>query len=259
MIILHIRTLRFKVIANDPLQIAELKKYFSKEEVFSIKDINRFYENQLWFLAENTLRWRTYRLSKMKVLQRVGRGLYKLGEEVIYIPKINLTNKRIYNKIHRQFPYAAICIWHTSSLNEFMIHQPGRFNLMLEIEKDAAESVFYFLKESYRNIYLDPGEEVFYNYIAAKRESIIVNNLVSEAPTQEIYGVQTATLEKILVDIFCNDIIFSAYQGQEMNNIFTNALNSYTVNINKLLRYAQRRGRKKDIETYIKRISNYWQ
>lgn len=140
-----------------------------------------------------------------------------------------------------------------------MIHQPGRFNLMIEIEKDAAESVFYFLKESYRNVYLNPGEEVFYNYIVAKRESIIVNNLVSEAPTQAIYGVQTATLEKILVDIFCDDIIFSAYQGHEMNNIYTNALNSYTVSINKLLRYAQRRGRRKNIENYIKRTSNYWQ
>ena len=84
-----------------------------------------------------------------------------------------------------------------------------------------------------------------------------INNLVSEAPTQEIYGVKTATIEKILVDIFCDKIIYSTFQGNEMKNIFYNAFKDYTININTLLRYAQRRGKKSEIEQYIFENTNF--
>ena len=194
---------------------------------------------------------------KMGVLQRVGRGLYTLGNEIFFYPKISKPIKRLYKKINEDFPFADFCIWHTSSLNKFMRHQAARFQLMLDVERDVSESVFYFIKELYPNVFLNPNEEIYTKYISGKKDCIIISNLVSEAPTQEIYGVRTATIEKILVDIYCDKIIYSAFQGHEMKNIFYNAFNDYTININTLLRYAQRRGKKSEIEQYIIENTNF--
>ena len=42
-----------------------------------------------------------------------------------------------------------------------------------------------------------------------------------------------------------------------MKNIFYNAFKDYTININTLLRYAQRRGKKSEIEQYIFENTNF--
>jgi hypothetical protein len=59
----------------------------------------------------------------------------------------------------------------------------------------------------------------------------------------------------MLVDIFCDDNIFSAQQGSEMKYIFNEAFRKYTINENRLLRYAERRRKKEDLINYLKTIS----
>jgi hypothetical protein len=62
-------------------------------------------------------------------------------------------------------------------------------------------------------------------------------------------------IEKILVDLCADSDIFSFLQGSEMLNIFENALGKYTVNTNRLLRYAKRRNKEKDIRNILNQIS----
>ena len=78
--------------------------------------------------------------------------------------------------------------------------------------------------------------------------------MVSEAPLQSIKDVNTITIEKMLVDIFCDDIIFSAQQGSEMRGFINEALNKFTVNENRLHRYAGRRKSKEYIIKYLKNL-----
>ena len=136
-----------------------------------------------------------------------------------------------------------------------MVHQPGKFYILVETEKESMESVFYFLKENKYAVYLNPGPEIISKYLSSEKNAVIIKSLVSEAPMQNIKGVNTITIEKMLVDIFCDDNIFSAQQGSELKNIFIEALKKYTVNENRLLRYADRRRRKDDIIKYLKSIS----
>ena len=193
----------------------------------------------------------------MDVLRRVGRGKYELGQQAIFIPPTLKKGREIYNYIKRSYPLLDICIWHTSCINHFMLHQPSRFNMIVEVERDAEESVFYHLKEKTKNVFLNPSEEVYHNYIAGKRDRIIIKTLISEAPTQMPEKVNVPTLEKILVDIFCDQLIFSPQQGAEMNHIWANAMETYTINFSTLLRYADRRGRKKAMSDYINKLSTY--
>ena len=140
-----------------------------------------------------------------------------------------------------------------------MQHQAGKFYNFVEVEKGATEAVFYALKERNIAVFLMPNQEILDKYIPENKDVYIVRQLVSEAPTQNIDGINTVTLEKMLVDIFCDETLFAAQQGAEMRTIFNEALSKYTVNRNKMLRYANRRKKKESFENYLKTITNYWQ
>ena len=140
-----------------------------------------------------------------------------------------------------------------------MIHQPGRFYTLIEVEKDTTESVFYFLKDIHKNVFLDPTSDILSRYASSEREAMIVKPLVSEAPMQNVQGVQTITIEKMLVDIFCDETIFAAQQGSEMQTIFKNAFEKYTVNENKMLRYADRRRKKDAFDNFLNKVSKFRQ
>lgn len=204
----------------------------------------------------STINWRIYALIQVGVLQRVGRGKFKLGKERNYIPDISPKMKSIYSKVQNEFPYTDVCIWDTSSLNEFMIHQPFKFYYILELEKEVTESIFYFLKESNFSVFLEPTSDIIEKYIPENKQIIIIKSLISEAPLLSIGRIRTASIEKILVDIFCDDIIFSAQQGSEMRTIFETAFSKYTVNQSKMLRYANRRRKKENLIDFINTISN---
>lgn len=98
------------------------------------------------------------------VLSRIGRGKFTLGEGKNFVPQISSPLKKIYIRLQKQFPYLQICVWHTSVINELMLHQPGRFYSLVEVEKDAIENVFYFLKENKHNVFLNPSADILSHY-----------------------------------------------------------------------------------------------
>ena len=243
-------------MANDTLKIEELRSRFITESPFGNQDIARFYKQFEPDVKTTTVNWRVYTLVRMGVLQRIGRGRFDLGEGKNYLPEISSGMKLIYNKVRREFPFLNICIWNTSSLNEFMIHQPGKFYYLLEVEKEAAESVFYFLRETKFAVFLEPNKDILEKYLPEEKKVMIVKSLISEAPLLTVERIDTASIEKMLVDIFCDETIFSAQQGSEMRTIFDAALTKYTVNRSKMLRYADRRGKKHDLIGFMDTLDN---
>ena len=79
-----------------------------------------------------------------------------------------------------------------------MIHQPGRFYLLVEVDKEATQSVFYFLKEMKFSVLVEPTGNLIEKYIPDEKETLIVKSLVTEAPTQSYNDINSVTLEKIL-------------------------------------------------------------
>lgn len=198
-----------------------------------------------------------YALIQRGVLKRIGRGKFCLGYNIIYIPELNRKEKVIYNKLKSEFPFVDICVWNTKILNEFMLHQPGNFQIIVEVEKEATQSVFYFLKELNYSVFLEPTKEILEKYLPTDKESIIIKSLVTESPLQVNGNIRTITIEKLMVDIFSDTIIFSAQQGAELRTIFQEAFNKYTVNQSKMLRYASRRGKKDSFQEYLSTIKIY--
>jgi len=237
------------------LNIEELKRVFKDVQSLNTDDIVKFYRINEPELNTATINWRIYILVQMGILTRIGRGKYTLGNSKIFIPEINSKLKTINSKLKKEFPFLDICLWTTSSFNEFMVHQPGRFYILIEVEKDAAQAVFYFLKQAKYSVFIDPTEDLIEKYLPDEKETLIVKPLVTEAPTQKIEGLNTTTIEKMLVDVFCDDVIFAAQQGSEMRTIFQEATNKYTVNENRMIRYAARRRKKETFMNYLSSVS----
>jgi len=193
-------------------------------------------------------------LVELGIIQRVGRGVFKLGETIKFQPEISTTLTKKYNEIKSNFLFIELCIWNTAIINEFSQHQSNRRLIIIETDKDANESIFYFLKERYDNIFLNPDRVILEQYVIDIPNAIIIRPLLSESPLQEVKKVNTITIEKMLVDIYCDTDLFGAFQGNEKKIIFSEAFKKYTINNNKLLRYASRRGRKEEIERFISQI-----
>ena len=210
-------------------------------------------------VKKTTVNWRIYILVQEGVLNRVGRGRFSIGKGDAYIPEISSRLNSVYKKIKSDFPFLTVCLWSTSVLNEFMLHQPGRYYQLLEVDKDAMESIFYYLKDRNYSVYLEPSQELIRRYMIDEKDPWIVKSLVSEAPIQQVNGIPTVTIEKLLVDIFCDPIIFSAQQGSEMNQIFKEAFEKYAISESKMLRYASRRRKKKELDNYLNEVSKYRQ
>jgi len=241
------------------LNLDDLTKHFKDKNVIEISNIADFYRITDEQIKLSTIRWRVHTLVQKGILQRVGRGKFCFGKTTIYVPEISPKLKSTYNIISKNFPFSRACVWHTSVFNEFMQHQIGKFYYLVEVEKDALEAIFYYLKEKNLSVFLNPNQEVLDKYIPDNRDIYIVKTLVSEAPTQQIGKNCTVSIEKILVDIFCDETLFAAQQGAEMRTIFNEAMAKYTINQNKMLRYADRRKRKNDFNNYLNTFSNYRQ
>ena len=128
-----------------------------------------------------------------------------------------------------------------------MLHVPNINYLYVDVERDAAESVFNLLNSaSPKRVYLMPTVTDFERYISGN-DIIIIRILVSESPVQNNAGIITPAIEKILVDMVA-DAEFNFLKGSELHHIYNTIFERHNVNKSKLLRYATRRGKRGEVE-----------
>ena len=79
--------------------------------------------------------------------------------------------------------------------------------------------------------------------------------MIGQSPLTEVDGCTVPRIEKILVDaIGDNELLFAS--GSEIYNIYEYARERNHVNMSKLMRYASRRNRKKQVEQIIRYIDH---
>ena len=236
---------------KDIYQIEKLIKRFENKTEFSTKDVFLFFQNTDSDIKKDTVLRRISVLIKKGIIKRVGNGIYQLGQEINYKPIIEKKLITLYTKLNKKIPFLNFCIWNTKQFNEFMLHQPFRFNIIVETEKDSSEYVFHFLKQENKEVYLNPDKTEINNYVSFADNAIVIKDLISEAPILKQENISTITIEKILVDVFCDINLFAAQQGSELEVIFRTAFEKYTINKTKLFRYSDRRKRRKELKEFI--------
>ncbi|MCD6178652.1 MAG: hypothetical protein J7K39_01995 [Bacteroidales bacterium] len=229
--------------------IEEFKNVFENSIFFHVSDIYAFYQSFDAKIPRTTVNWRINTLVKIGVIQRVGRGKYKLGTGNIFSPQISSKAIRLNNLMKANFPYLNFLIWHISEINSLSQHLINKDIYYVEVERDAIDAVYEKLGEKYKFVLKGTiNDDVFFD-----ESQIVVRPLVTASPLQVVKKVQTITIEKLLVDLFV-DKEFEFLQGNELIHIFTNAFSKYTINTDKLLRYASRKEKRITIANYIDTI-----
>ena len=243
------RIFTIKTILAEALE-KHISRYFKGIQKLSKQRLVDLIKKDFPDWSDNTINMYLSKLKKEGIINSPSRGIYELDSHTPFQPNISTTLKRIFNKIKKEFPYITFCVWDSVWLNDFMRHQPFKHYIVVEVEKDASESVFKFLTETIKNVFFNPNEEIFDRYIHNQDEVIIVKNMVSESPIIEKDKISIPALEKLLVDMLIDTTLFSAQQN-EKEFIMRSVMQKYTLNELKMRRYAVRRNREDEIEKLI--------
>jgi hypothetical protein len=228
---------------------------FGKSDSFTTKDVFNFYTSMCPEAKRSTVTWRVYELIKQGALQRIGRGVYTINLKTSFKIVPGKKEKSVSIAVKEKFPFISFCVWNTSLLQEFYHHTTNFNFLIVEVEREAVEAIFYYLKESYENTFREPAKTLIEDFIAGAKNVVIVKPLKSESPLQNVGGFFMPFLEKILVDLYADSDLFSFIQGNELLYIVKNAIEKYSINYDRLLRYAARRGKREEIKRMLNQIN----
>ncbi|HNT25828.1 MAG TPA: hypothetical protein PKM21_15775 [Anaerolineales bacterium] len=242
------------------LFIPELHGAFSGRRFFGKADLRNFYQKQFFSLSETAFRRILYALERREQIIAVDAGVYQFPDLnkrphalKKFTPSLSAELRQVDREVKAAFPYAETMIWETRLVHEFMLHQPGQSQIILETDKEVAESVFNFLNTRFvGRTFLWPSRVTFERYILPRSDSVIITSLLTQTPHQKVEDIPTPKLEKILVDIFSDEDIFYIFHGEEMTHIFETAFERYQVSQKSLFRYAERRKVGSKIRSFIK-------
>ncbi|UCS93857.1 hypothetical protein KZP23_02140 [Echinicola marina] len=236
----------------------QILKQFKSKGSFDRDTLSSFLTDLDPEITESALTWRIHDLVKRKVINQVKLGVYVISDKEIYRPFVSDKLASLSKIVAKEFDDLDYCLWSTEWLNDFTRHQLGTFFYILEVEKDFVEEVFNAYSESrqYR-VYLDPKEDIMERYVESE-VSIVIKPLISRSPKQRVAvkekskdKIYVPTLEKILIDVYSDAVTFYAIQGSEMDTLFETALKHYQINFTKLITYAGRRNKEKQIKSYL--------
>ena len=226
------------------------REYFTREDLF---EFYRYFEPDL---KEGTFGWRIYNLKNKNIIRPLKRGFYVISNQPKYKPELSHELVKLAKRITHKFEDTKYCIWETEWLNEFSQHQASKKTILIEIEKDFVESLYYELRDSSRNeLYLNPDDKDINFYIAESNYPVIIKKLITRSPiarrTEKKVKFYTPLLEKILVDLFAEERLFYYLQGSELMHIYESAISNYVINFTKLFSYAKRREREHEIKQFM--------
>lgn len=232
--------------------ITEMSRQFQRSEYFTRDQLLAFYQQFDPQVKPGTFAWYLHILMKKNIIELVRKGTYTISGKPRFFPVPGKKIQKIDNSLKKNFVEVKYNLWTTGWLNEFTTHQQIKEITILEIEKDSMDSVFGNLRDNgFKNIFLKPDKTLMERYISEGNDAVVIKPAISRSPVQLVKKIPVPTLEKILVDIFCDEIIFYFYKGTEITNIYNYALKNYTLNLTMLFNYAGRRKRAEALKTFM--------
>ncbi|MBP5488507.1 MAG: hypothetical protein J6X77_02940 [Bacteroidales bacterium] len=169
--------------------------------------------------------------------------------------RINPDNatRELFHALKAFLPLAEISIWDTDAILPLMHDVPNFSLTIVGTRRRSAGAVADTLENLTDRLVIRDCEKDILSRLAPGHDLVVVTPQVSQAPVEEEDGVICPTLEKILVDILCDNALH-ALTGSEAYAIYAATLDRYAVNRKTLLRYAGRRNRMEEVKTILKEI-----
>lgn len=203
-----------------------------------------------WDATKQAMGWQLCELVKVGSLARIANGIFTLSSKQKFLPKLSQQATKVGKSLQKQFPLMKFCIYESNHISPLQHHLSYTDTLYVETLRNAVEIVFHTLVGKYNRVLLSPNETEISRYLDPSKHNIVVKPLITEAPVQNKDFIKVPTIEKLLVDIYC-DKDFYYMQGAEYEHIWNNAYSMYNINITTLLRYATRRGVKDEFSKLV--------
>jgi hypothetical protein len=239
------------VIGKTVMRTLDLIEQRYKGQFVSNGDLVNYVMDQNEQIKPVTITWTIDKMVKDGLAFRAGRGVYGLFKKNLYMPRLPQDAMKVADLLNDKFRYLAVTITETSVLNEFTELQAFISPIIIETDKVALDSVLSELRNNGLNAFLAKDTEAIDRY-SDSDNPLIVKRLLKSAPTLAIrQGLATSTLEKLLVDVFCDGEDYMGYDPAMIQEIYENAIARYAINYSSLLHYANTRKRRQEIEQLL--------
>jgi hypothetical protein len=234
---------------------AILLQKLSKRRHFTTSELKNILHKHNSDVSKSAHSWWIHKLKKEGFLTQLGRGIYTFQDKKDFEPKLTHKAKQFYNKAKQYLPESSeILMYENYSIAEIIGLPKKNHYIFIHVPKEHIEMFFYDIIHLGKRIFIKPSKEVVELYITPYDEAFVLYPLLKQMPLVEFNNYTTLSIEGLLV----HSVIFGHeyYKARDMDlkEAYKIIFNNYNVNTSKLLRYAARRERKKEVVKILTEI-----
>ena len=224
---------------------------------YSHQELIKLLKSDYPLMSDSSCHWAVCGMLKSGILTKIARNVYAVQseqEKPVYRPVYSDLAVKLMAKIAGKYPSLRFTVFETTLLNDFLNHLVAQNTIYIQADKDVSVFVFRFLQElGYDHLLYKPKKADFALYW--EKDCIVVTDMISEAPLSAA-APHEICLEKMLVDMYCDKLIASAYSKSEYPQVLQQATGTYHFESTKMMRYARRRGREDEMKRILEEISD---
>ncbi len=237
--------------------VNRLRSYFKNRRTVSVEDIRQYFRRDRPKLDEEALKQKITELEQAGILQRSHTGQFTFREELAFRPVAEAHYNELTHYLNDQYE-GLYCFTATQWVNEISTQNRPERAVIVEVDASKLAEAYRAMRElGVGEVYrLDDSQKKKDLKIDWAGEPAVLKPLVEGAPVQQVDEVWVPTLEKLLVDLYCDPELFPGIEHREMISIFDNAFHLYQIDYDRLQAYAKKRRQLDQLESFLRSTIN---
>ena len=217
-----------------------MNTYLSKVELY-----NKYEKNDMSSRTKDML---IKKLIEDGIITKICNNQYKIVNKRKYHIYREYDNTKDLINLLKEVRYDYI-IYNITFLNEWLNQLIGKNTIFIEVDKKYFNSIYELLVDNeYKNVLVNPSMQEIEKYSLS--DLIIIKPLYSRSPINR--KEKSFTLEKIIVDLFVDDILKKYYSTSELPWIYKQIFKEYAIDEYSLNTYLTRRRIKEKFYEFLK-------
>ena len=217
-----------------------MNTYLSKVELY-----NKYEKNDMSSRTKDML---IKKLIEDGIITKICNNQYKIVNKRKYHIYREYDNTKDLINLLKEIRYDYI-IYNITFLNEWLNQLIGKNTIFIEVDKKYCNSIYELLVDNeYKNVLVNPSIQEIEKYSLS--DLIVIKPLYSRSPINR--KEKSFTLEKIIVDLFVDDILKKYYSTSELPWIYKQMFKEYAIDEYSLNTYLTRRRIKEKFYEFLK-------
>ena len=217
-----------------------MNTYLSKVELY-----NKYEKNDMSSRTKDML---IKKLIEDGIITKICNNQYKIVNKRKYHIYREYDNTKDLINLLKEIRY-DYTIYNITFLNEWLNQLIGKNTIFIEVDKKYLYSIYELLVDNkYKNVLVNPSMQEIEKYSLS--DLIIIKPLYSRSPINR--KEKSFTLEKIIVDLFVDDILKNYYSTSELPWIYKQMFKEYAIDEYSLNTYLTRRRIKEKFYEFLK-------